>query len=67
MAGKGAGRTRSPRRRLRRGAWPAGAGPITLLETTHPVHIRDSKDTGGPVLNMPRTGWAAFLQYATAG
>lgn len=31
------------------------------------VHIRDSKDPQGPSLSVPRRGWTAFLQYATAG
>jgi len=44
-----------------------GANCVEVADTTSIVHIRDSKDTCGPVLTVPRTGWAAFLQYATAG
>ncbi|MDT0379888.1 DUF397 domain-containing protein [Streptomyces sp. DSM 42041] len=28
------------------------------------VHIRDSKDTTGPVLSLPHAGWAAFVEFA---
>lgn len=31
------------------------------------VHVRDSKDPGGPVLSFNRDGWSAFLAGAKAG
>ncbi|KQX86182.1 MULTISPECIES: DUF397 domain-containing protein [Streptomyces] len=31
------------------------------------VHVRDSKDTAGPVLSVTSGGWAAFVGYAAQG
>lgn len=28
------------------------------------IHVRDSKDTRGPILRFPAEGWAAFVSYA---
>ncbi|MFF4601321.1 DUF397 domain-containing protein [Streptomyces sp. NPDC001339] len=32
----------------------------------HAIHIRDSKDTGGPALSVSAGAWAAFLAEVTA-
>ncbi|GGX17023.1 DUF397 domain-containing protein [Streptomyces noursei] len=37
---------------------------IAACPTT--VHIRDSKDKGGPQLAVPAGSWAAFVTYAAA-
>ncbi|ANZ19106.1 DUF397 domain-containing protein [Streptomyces noursei] len=38
---------------------------IAACPTT--VHIRDSKDKGGPQLAVPAGSWAAFVTYAAQG
>lgn len=44
-----------------------GANCVEVAEATSAVHVRDSKAPEGPSLTVPRSGWARFLQYATAG
>jgi hypothetical protein len=41
-----------------------GAECVEVAEATAAVHIRDSKDPEGPILTVPRGGWADFLRYA---
>ncbi|MFJ7960433.1 DUF397 domain-containing protein [Streptomyces sp. NPDC096319] len=31
------------------------------------VHVRDSKDVGGPQLALAPSAWVGFVAYATAG
>ncbi|MET9654509.1 DUF397 domain-containing protein [Streptomyces sp. NPDC006460] len=31
------------------------------------VHVRDSKDSGGPRLALPASVWADFVAHASAG
>ncbi|MFI6850387.1 DUF397 domain-containing protein [Kitasatospora sp. NBC_00085] len=35
---------------------------VALTDTA--VHVRDSKDTVGPVLEFDMTAWAAFVRFA---
>ncbi|MFJ5111071.1 DUF397 domain-containing protein [Streptomyces sp. NPDC088551] len=36
---------------------------VAVAPTT--VHIRDSKNTQGPILHIPAAPWTAFLSFAT--
>ncbi|MCX5108397.1 DUF397 domain-containing protein [Streptomyces sp. NBC_00378] len=31
------------------------------------VHVRDSKDTTGPILSLAPKGWATFVEFAAQG
>ncbi|MFZ4189688.1 DUF397 domain-containing protein [Streptomyces pseudogriseolus] len=37
---------------------------IAVAATPATVHVRDSKDTGGPRLTFAPAAWAGFLPYA---
>ena len=44
-----------------------GNSCVELAVTPGTVHVRDSKDTGGPQLALTPTAWAAFVTYASEG
>ncbi|MCQ4045564.1 DUF397 domain-containing protein [Streptantibioticus rubrisoli] len=47
----------------------SGAGGQDCIEiATHPttVHVRDSKDKTGPVLDFTPEQWSAFVEFAAA-
>ncbi|MFE7838249.1 DUF397 domain-containing protein [Streptomyces sp. NPDC057474] len=37
------------------------------LPHTHTIHIRDSKNTTGPLLTLSPTAWAEFVPYVSQG
>ncbi|MGW2257598.1 DUF397 domain-containing protein [Streptomyces sp. NPDC001780] len=43
-----------------------GGNCIEVALTSPTVHIRDSKNTTGPVLRVPAHGWRAFVSYAAS-
>ncbi|SCK49733.1 DUF397 domain-containing protein [Streptomyces sp. WMMB 322] len=45
----------------------AGGECIEVTDATPTVNIRDSKNPEGPLLTVPRSGWTAFVQYASTG
>lgn len=44
-----------------------GNSCVELAVTPDTVHVRDSKDTGGPRLAVTSTAWVAFVAYAVEG
>ena len=40
---------------------------VEVAENLPQVLVRDSKDRSGPVLTLPRSGWASFLLAARRG
>ncbi|MEU7121339.1 DUF397 domain-containing protein [Streptomyces zaomyceticus] len=44
-----------------------GESCIEIAPTPATVHVRDSKNLGGPQLAFPPGAWAGFVSYATAG
>ncbi|MET8171936.1 DUF397 domain-containing protein [Streptomyces clavifer] len=50
-------------------SYSSGAGGECVEVAAFPgtVHVRDSKDTAGPVLSVASGGWAAFVGYAAQG
>ncbi|MEJ8649473.1 DUF397 domain-containing protein [Streptomyces sp. MS1.AVA.3] len=40
---------------------------VEVAPTPHTIHIRDSKNPGGPQLHLPPAAWADFVAYAAAG
>ncbi|WP_399091908.1 DUF397 domain-containing protein [Streptomyces sp. BBFR2] len=43
---------------------PDGGSCIEIAPCPTTIHIRDSKDKGGPQLAVAPTAWAAFVAYA---
>lgn len=43
------------------------ANCVEVADDGNAVHIRDSKDPGGPTLTFPRGAWRAFLAGVWAG
>ncbi|MFJ8363177.1 DUF397 domain-containing protein [Streptomyces sp. NPDC093984] len=44
-----------------------GGNCLEIAPTPHALHIRDSKQTAGPTLTVPRDSWAGFLVLARRG
>ena len=44
----------------------SGGDCVEVATTAATVHVRDSKDTGGPVLRFSPSEWAAFVTRAKA-
>ncbi|MFB6842099.1 DUF397 domain-containing protein [Streptomyces sp. NPDC056361] len=44
-----------------------GESCVEVATTPATVHVRDSKDTGGPQLAVSAGSWAGFVAYATGG
>lgn len=42
-----------------------GGNCVEVATCPSTIHIRDSKDTTGPILDVPPARWSAFLRYAT--
>ena len=40
---------------------------VEVAVTPATVHVRDSKDSGGPRLTLPASVWADFVAHASAG
>ncbi|MGW9426329.1 DUF397 domain-containing protein [Streptomyces decoyicus] len=40
---------------------------VEVAPTPHTIHIRDSKNPGGPQLHLRPAAWADFVAYAAAG
>ena len=51
----------------RKSSYSGGEGGQCLEVAAHPhvVHVRDSKETGGPVLDFPQGKWSEFVRYVT--
>lgn len=45
----------------------SGGDCVEVATTAATVHVRDSKDTSGPVLRFSPAEWAAFVATATSG
>ncbi|MFJ6180107.1 DUF397 domain-containing protein [Streptomyces sp. NPDC092295] len=43
----------------------AGGDCVEVAVAPTTVHIRDSKNTQGPILHIPAAPWTAFLSFAT--
>ncbi|MFR9673138.1 DUF397 domain-containing protein [Streptomyces sp. TR06-5] len=39
----------------------SGGECLEMAPTRSAVHVRDSKDTAGPVLRVPRAAWRCFV------
>ncbi|MFE4453587.1 DUF397 domain-containing protein [Streptomyces sp. NPDC056796] len=50
-------------------SYSTGSGGECVEVAARPgtVHVRDSKDTAGPVLSVASDGWAAFVGFAARG
>ena len=44
-----------------------GDSCIEIAPTPATVHVRDSKNLGGPQLVLTPSAWAGFVSYAVAG
>ncbi|MEU6521998.1 DUF397 domain-containing protein [Streptomyces sp. NPDC046924] len=44
---------------------PDGNSCVEVAIAPRAVHVRDSKDTGGPQLAVTRDAWAGFVAYAS--
>lgn len=44
-----------------------GDNCVEVATSPHTVHVRDSKDTSGPVLALPPRAWTDFLALAARG
>ncbi|MGW7304332.1 DUF397 domain-containing protein [Streptomyces sp. NPDC054835] len=44
-----------------------GDSCIEIATTPATVHVRDSKNLGGPQLALTPTAWAGFVSYAVGG
>ncbi|WP_031507936.1 DUF397 domain-containing protein [Streptomyces megasporus] len=42
----------------------SGGECVEVAAVPGTVHVRDSKNTHGPVLRFPAEGWAAFVAHA---
>jgi hypothetical protein len=43
---------------------PDGSNCVEIAAAPATIHVRDSKNTGGPHLTVAPSAWAAFLSYA---
>jgi hypothetical protein len=41
-----------------------GSNCVEIAAAPATIHVRDSKNTGGPHLTVAPSAWAAFLSYA---
>ncbi|MFI7291081.1 DUF397 domain-containing protein [Streptomyces anulatus] len=50
----------------RKSSYSGGEGGACVEIAAHPaaVHVRDSKDIGGPTFTVAPTAWSAFAAYA---
>ncbi|MFG2873078.1 DUF397 domain-containing protein [Streptomyces sp. NPDC048338] len=50
-------------------SYSSGSGDdcVEVAVTPAIVHVRDSKDSGGPRLSLPAAVWADFVAHASAG
>ncbi|WP_411150274.1 DUF397 domain-containing protein [Streptomyces sp. A30] len=46
---------------------PDGDSCVELATTPGTVHVRDSKHTAGPRLQLSQEAWADFVPYASEG
>ncbi|MFG2885907.1 DUF397 domain-containing protein [Streptomyces sp. NPDC048297] len=46
---------------------PDGDSCVEIAPTPETIHIRDSKQTGGAILNVTPTTWLRFVSYAAGG
>ncbi|MEU5214924.1 DUF397 domain-containing protein [Streptomyces sp. NPDC020807] len=44
-----------------------GDSCVEIATTPATVHVRDSKNIGGPQLALTPTAWAGFVSYAVSG
>ncbi|MGW1006211.1 DUF397 domain-containing protein [Streptomyces sp. NPDC002520] len=44
-----------------------GDSCVEIAPTPDTIHIRDSKQTDGPLLTVAPTTWASFVSYASEG
>jgi hypothetical protein len=44
-----------------------GGDCVEVATATDTVHVRDSKDSAGAVLSVPRDAWAGFVRLAVRG
>ncbi|MFG3040264.1 DUF397 domain-containing protein [Streptomyces sp. NPDC048330] len=44
-----------------------GDSCVEVAASSLAVHVRDSKDVGGPQLSVSARSWAGFVAYATGG
>ncbi|MFF9062602.1 DUF397 domain-containing protein [Streptomyces sp. NPDC014882] len=53
----------------RKSTYSGGEGGECLEAAVCPavVHVRDSKDPGGPALSLSPAAWARFLPYGSSG
>ncbi|QDN77364.1 DUF397 domain-containing protein [Streptomyces sp. S1A1-8] len=42
-----------------------GGQCVEVAACPEAVHVRDSKDKGGPILSFTSEGWAAFVKFST--
>jgi hypothetical protein len=42
----------------------SGGDCIEVAAAPGTVHVRDSKDSAGPMLSFPHDAWSAFVAYA---
>jgi hypothetical protein len=52
----------------RKSSYSGGGGEDCVEVAAHPttVHVRDSKNPTGPILDFAPTQWATFIAYASA-
>jgi hypothetical protein len=41
-----------------------GGDCVEVAAAPGTMHVRDSKDSGGPMLSFPHDAWSAFVAYA---
>ncbi|MFJ8083468.1 DUF397 domain-containing protein [Streptomyces sp. NPDC096205] len=44
-----------------------GDSCVEVAEGPHTIHIRDSKQTHGPLLTLTPSAWSDFVTYASEG
>ncbi|MGW5665541.1 DUF397 domain-containing protein [Streptomyces sp. NPDC003758] len=44
---------------------PEGDSCVEIAIAPHTVHVRDSKNVGGPQLTLKPDAWTGFVQYAS--
>ncbi|MGC0331206.1 hypothetical protein RKD23_004196 [Streptomyces sp. SAI-170] len=44
-----------------------GDSCVEVAHTPHTIHIRDSKQTHGPLLTLTPSAWSDFVAYASEG
>ncbi|MEW2453521.1 DUF397 domain-containing protein [Streptomyces albus] len=44
-----------------------GGDCVEVAQTPEMVHVRDSKEQGGPILSVPHGRWAEFVRHVAGG